>query len=109
MSERKRSGSPAYTNSSTKRMKVEKAEDDDKKAMESNPYLSHWNNDSNGYANGKLPAGSALRDFKRRETTAKQAAKAEDGYNNPFTGEPHSEQYFTILKSRRNLPVHKQR
>ena len=79
---------------------------------EDNPYLAHWNgngNNSNGAINGKLPVGSALRHFQRRETTAKQAHDAEDGDNNPFTGEPHSQQYFAILKTRRNLPVHKQR
>lgn len=108
--ERKRSRSPADTNSSTKRVKVEKTEGEDKK-MEHNPYLAHWNdgNGESGVINGKLPAGSALRRFKRRETTAKQAYEAEDGDNNPFTGEPHSSQYFSILKTRRNLPVHKQR
>ncbi|KAJ8109757.1 hypothetical protein ONZ43_g6050 [Nemania bipapillata] len=110
--ERKRSRSPADTNSSTKRMKVEKMEAEDKK-IEHNPYLSHWNdgNDdgNNGFINGKLPVGSALRHFRRRETTAKLAHDAEDGDNNPFTGEPHSSQYFSILKARRNLPVHKQR
>jgi pre-mRNA-splicing factor ATP-dependent RNA helicase DHX15/PRP43 len=90
-------------------VKVEKTEDEEKK-LESNPYLAHWN-DKNTFdsADGKLPAGSPLRDFKRRETTAKQAFEAEDGDDNPFTGTPHSEQYFSILKARRNLPVHKQR
>lgn len=107
-SERKRSRSPAGTNTSPKRVKVEKAEDEDKK-FESNPYLSHWNEkNGNGY-DGRLPAGSPLRDFKCRKTTAKQAFEAEDNENNPFTGQPHSEQYFNILKTRRNLPVHKQR
>ncbi|KAI1736406.1 P-loop containing nucleoside triphosphate hydrolase protein [Xylaria scruposa] len=112
--ERKRSRSPADTNSSTKRVKVGKTQDEyeDQKKIKAqdNPYLAHWNgNDSNGAINGKLPVGSALRHFQRRETTAKQAHDAEDGDNNPFTGELHSEQYFSILKSRRNLPVHKQR
>lgn len=113
--ERKRSRSPADTNSSTKRVKVGKTvdeyDDETKIKAEDNPYLAHWNrNDSsNGAVNGKLPIGSPLHHFSRRETTAKQAYDAEDGDNNPFTGEPHSEQYFSILKARRNLPVHKQR
>jgi pre-mRNA-splicing factor ATP-dependent RNA helicase DHX15/PRP43 len=106
--DRKRSRSPADTDTSPKRVKVEKTEEEEKK-FENNPYLSHWNDNSNNGIDGKLPAGSALRYFKRRETTAKQAFKAEDGDNNPFTGEPHSEQYFSILKTRRNLPVYKQR
>ncbi|KAI1817616.1 P-loop containing nucleoside triphosphate hydrolase protein [Poronia punctata] len=107
--ERKRSRSPASANLSLKRAKVEHTEDEGKK-FESNKYLAHWNEDNN-YAdgNGKLPAGSPLRDFKRRESTAKQAFEAEDRDNNPFTGYPHSEKYFSILKTRRNLPVHKQR
>lgn len=108
-------------NSLTKRVRVEKTEDEGKIKMEQNPYLAHWNDDNgynddygygngrNGVVNGKLPVGSPLKDFRRRETTAQQAFKAEDGDNNPFTGEPHSEQYFSILKARRNLPVHKQR
>lgn len=113
--ERKRSRSPADTNSWTKRVKVEKTEAEDDKTktktkMEDNPYLAHWNDgDGNGFIDGKLPAGSALRHFRRRQTTAKQAYEAEDGDNNPFTGEPHSQKYFSILKTRRNLPVHKQR
>ena len=76
-----------------------------------NPYLAHLNTDArqNGAGSGKLAQGSAFHDFTRRATTAKQAAKAEDGDNNPFTGEPHSAQYFKILKGRRDLPVHKQR
>ncbi len=107
--ERKRSRSPADTNSSTKRVKVENPEAGPKTTMERNPYLAHWNDGNNGFGDGKLPVGSALKHFKRRETTAAQAAKAEGGNNNPFTGEPHSEQYFSILKTRHNLPVHKQR
>lgn len=79
--------------------------------QEDNPYLAHLNTDGrqNGGGSSKMVAGSAFHDFTRRETTAKQAAKAEDGDNNPFTGEPHSAQYFKILKGRRDLPVHKQR
>ncbi|UZP42562.1 hypothetical protein NXS19_010378 [Fusarium pseudograminearum] len=47
--------------------------------------------------------------MKRQHTTAKQAAKAEDSESNPFTGRPHSQKYFQILQSRRDLPVTKQR
>ncbi|KAF3070805.1 putative pre-mRNA-splicing factor ATP-dependent RNA helicase prp43 [Daldinia childiae] len=98
-----------------KRVKTEDGEDS--KPTEYNKYLAHWNNgngDSDSKYNGngfsdRLPKGSPLAHFERRKTTAKQASKAEDGDNNPFTGEPHSQQYFNILKSRRNLPVHKQR
>ncbi|KAI9744942.1 MAG: DEAH-box ATP-dependent RNA helicase prp43 [Claussenomyces sp. TS43310] len=88
----------------TKRAKMDPA---------SNPYLAHMyegvtNGDGfrNGYSNG---ASTALSNFKRHATTAKQAHAAEDGPENPFSGEPLSQQYFNILRSRRDLPVHKQR
>lgn len=100
-----------------KRVKTE--EGGDSKPAEYNKYLAHWSNgngDSDSKYNGngfgfsdRLPKGSPLAHFERRKTTAKQASEAEDSDNNPFTGEPHSQQYFNILKSRRNLPVHKQR
>ncbi|KAK7920648.1 prefoldin subunit 2, partial [Apiospora marii] len=91
---------------SAKRVKKEEG-------IANNPYLAHMQQE-NTMENGsrysdRLPTGSAFNDFERRATTAKQAAKAEDGDNNPFTGEPHSPQYFNILKSRRDLPVSKQR
>ncbi|KAG5929831.1 DEAH-box ATP-dependent RNA helicase prp43 [Claviceps africana] len=74
-----------------------------------NPYLAHMNQDgTNGYDDEPSP-GSILAGMTHRETTAAQAAKAEDSATNPFTGQPHSQQYFSILETRRNLPVHKQR
>ena len=93
-----------------------------------NPYLAHMyeenaddNSYSNGYANGYsngydrgpkvngMSGGSALSRFPRHTTTADMAKQAEDGPNNPFSGKPLSTQYFSILKTRRNLPVHAQR
>ena len=85
-----------------------------------NPYLAHmyeetgdsYNNgySRNGASNGYGPsAGSGLSHFKRHQTTAPQAHVAEDGPNNPFNDAPLSKQYFNILKTRRDLPVHKQR
>jgi pre-mRNA-splicing factor ATP-dependent RNA helicase DHX15/PRP43 len=77
-----------------------------------NPYLAHnYEEESfysahNGNGNG---ARTGLSDFKRHATTAVQAHKAEDGPNNPFNNAPLSKQYFNILKTRRDLPVHKQR
>ena len=53
--------------------------------------------------------GSTFGDLRRHATTAAQAKAAEDGPNNPFTGKPLSQQYFRILKTRRDLPVHAQR
>ncbi|KAK8038775.1 pre-mRNA-splicing factor ATP-dependent RNA helicase prp43 [Apiospora rasikravindrae] len=104
-SDRKRLGSEKDEVSAKR---VKKEED-----IANNPYLAHMQQD-NTMENGsrysdRLPKGSPFADFERRATTAKQAAKAEEGDNNPFTGEPHSPQYFNILKSRRDLPVHKQR
>lgn len=83
-----------------------------------NPYLAHHyevevddsystgNGNGNGYSNG---GESGLSGFKRHATTAAQAHTAEDGPANPFNNAPLSKQYFNILKTRRDLPVHKQR
>lgn len=69
-----------------------------------NPYLAHMYQDTNGAG-----ANSALSKFKRHQTTAALAKKAEDGDINPFNGQPFSSKYFSILKARRDLPVHAQR
>lgn len=84
-----------------------------------NPYLAHMYEDdsstysNNGYNNGyESKTGytdSALAKFKRHATTAAVARQVEDGPNNAFTGQPLSQRYFGILKTRRNLPVHTQR
>ena len=98
-----------------------------KKALDprANPYLAHryeepaedegsYNGYSNGYGrstnrmNG-LSNASSLARFPRHKSTAAMAKNAEDGPNNPFSGQPLSPQYFNILKTRRNLPVHQQR
>ncbi|TVY91539.1 putative pre-mRNA-splicing factor ATP-dependent RNA helicase [Lachnellula willkommii] len=76
----------------------------------SNPYLAHmYENNGNGSSSYNGVARTGLSDFKRHETTALQAHAAEDGPNNPFNNAPLSKQYFNILKTRRDLPVHKQR
>ncbi|KAJ5226977.1 Pre-mRNA-splicing factor ATP-dependent RNA helicase PRP43 [Penicillium citrinum] len=72
-----------------------------------NPYLAHMYEDANDNSNGNLSSGFAK--FKRHQTTAALAKKAEDGDVNPFNGQPFSSKYFSILKSRRDLPVHQQR
>jgi pre-mRNA-splicing factor ATP-dependent RNA helicase DHX15/PRP43 len=81
-----------------------------------NPYLAHMYEEApydNGYfaRNGNKNASSSkgLSQFKRHETTALQAHEAESGPENPFNGANLSQQYFNILKTRRDLPVHKQR
>lgn len=77
-----------------------------------NPYLAHHYEGNEGYqgnGNGSNGSSNALSNFKRHATTAIQAHDAEDGPNNPFNGNPLSQQYFKILKTRRDLPVHKQR
>ena len=80
-----------------------KAKKGEESADRHNPYLAHMHDDdsTNGYG--------PLDGMKRHETSAQQAAKAEDLSTNPFTGRAHSQQYFRILETRRNLPVHKQR
>ena len=109
---------PDY-NSRAKRQKTSTTNMDPK----ANSYLAHmYENvpEENGYSNGYgyggyqqstngANAGAALKKFKRHSTTAGQAQQAEDGPNNPFTSRPLSKQYFNILKTRRNLPVHAQR
>ncbi|KAJ9623058.1 DEAH-box ATP-dependent RNA helicase prp43 [Taxawa tesnikishii (nom. ined.)] len=106
------------------RAKRQKVSDSD---PSSNPYLAHMYPDEaaddQGYDNGNYSNGGAtlratsngqgqpdgLKHFKRHQTTAALAKKAEDGPSNPFNGNPLSERYFGILKTRRNLPVHAQR
>ena len=98
-----------------------------KKEMDprANPYLAHRyqepaedEDSQNGYSNGYVrPAhkmngllnASSLSRLPRHKSTAAMAKIAEDGPSNPFSGQPLSSQYFNILKTRRNLPVHQQR
>ena len=86
----------------------------------SNPYLAHMYEepDANGYGNGystpprRVHANLAtgpLAKFQRHKTTAALAKSVEDGESNPFTGETFSQRYVSILRTRRNLPVHAQR
>ena len=87
----------------------------------SNPYLAHMYEEDEsygGYSNGygktmartsKVSDASTLARLPRHRTTAAMAKEAENGPNNAFTGMPLSSQYFNILKTRRNLPVHVQR
>lgn len=84
--------------------RIKRAENGDAAPEKYNPYLAHLNEDAN---NGDFP--SPLDSFERHKTTAAQAAQAEDSELNPWTGQPHSQRYFDILKARRDLPVHKQR
>ncbi|KAL8949138.1 MAG: hypothetical protein Q9222_004736 [Ikaeria aurantiellina] len=107
------------------RVKRQKTGDSDPKM---NPYLAHMYEDqdsgySTGYSNGngdsngvrlypydgRAKGGMGMAKMPRHKTTADMARTAEDGPNNPFSGGHLSKQYFNILKSRRNLPVHAQR
>ena len=108
-----------------KRVKVEQnGSGNGKIDAKSNPYLAHWNDEPKsehlalrGHLRTVLtpatedPANSAdrLYSFKRHATTAKDAKSAEDGPLNPFTGKTLSKNYMSILKKRRDLPVHQQR
>ena len=90
--------------SASKRTKTERNMD-----PASNPYLAHhYNGNSDGYASAQKNT-SRLAHFERHNTSAEQAQIAEDGPNNPFNSTPLSSTYFSILKTRRDLPVHKQR
>lgn len=73
-----------------------------------NPYLAHLLPDQ-GYVPQVAAEKGPLRHFKRRQTTAKQAEEAEDDPDNPFTLRQRSQNYFDILKKRRELPVYAQR
>ena len=92
------------SNQDSKRVKMGKGGVDDK-AEGYNPYLAHQYEDT-GNQNGFR---SPLDNFERHKTTAQQASKVEDSELNPWTGRAHSQRYFGILESRRNLPVQKQR
>lgn len=79
---------------------------DQKNDPSKNPYLAHhYSTPQDDVTNSQ----SRLRDFKRHTTTAKDARVMEDGPQNPFTGQALSQQYMSILKTRRGLPVHAQR
>ena len=76
-----------------------------------NPYLAHmYDGSSNGYSKSNGYAGyGPFSQFRRHATTAEQAKAVEDGDVNPFTGAPFSKRYLSILKTRKDLPVHAQR
>ncbi len=106
-------------NSRSKRLKTSSSPDDNNMDPKTNPYLAHMydgsdnQQSSNGHsarngANGSSGNG-ALAGMTRHKTTMAQANKAEDGPDNPFNGKPLSMRYFSILKTRRGLPVHAQR
>ncbi|KAI7970658.1 hypothetical protein EIK77_003058 [Talaromyces pinophilus] len=71
-----------------------------------NPYLAHMYPEKNG---DESSYSGAFAKFKRHQTTAALAQEAEDADLNPFNERPFSSTYFSILKTRRNLPVHQQR
>lgn len=79
---------------------------DGKSDPSQNPYLAHMYEDNSNQSGG---AKTILSTFKRHATTAKDAERAENGPENPLNGKPLSKNYFKILESRRNLPVHAQR
>src|SRR3569833_999182 len=112
----KRGSAELDTNGSTPKMKRVKKEGEGgdarpewdqkgKKGKEEpyNPYLAHT------YAASDHPSASFFEGLARHNTTVEQAERIEDGDYNPFNGNPHTKQYFNILKTRRDLPVHKQR
>ncbi|KAJ9209668.1 hypothetical protein DTO166G4_8712 [Paecilomyces variotii] len=98
---------PDGEGSRAKRQKTEKEDMDPR----NNPYLAHmYADETNGKAQTWTDGSEGpFAKFKRHQTTAAMAQKAEDGEINPFNGKPFSKKYFSILKTRRDLPVHAQR
>ncbi|EDP51899.1 DEAH-box ATP-dependent RNA helicase prp43 [Aspergillus fumigatus] len=100
------SRSDSEDRSRAKRQKMDKSETDPR----NNPYLAHMYADAstngNSSSSGTNPAFAKL---KRHQTTAALAKEVEDGEINPLTGRPFSSKYFSILQTRRDLPVHQQR
>lgn len=95
-----------------KRASADSEESSNKKTKmdgKANPYLAHMYEEENGWGSGEPSPNSPLAGMKRRQTSAQEASKAEDSDSNPFTGRQHSQKYFQILQTRRDLPVHKQR
>ncbi|KAG9290544.1 hypothetical protein G9A89_020914 [Geosiphon pyriformis] len=79
-----------------------------KKCMKTeNPYLAHLPKKQRLVL--ATNARSPLDGFIPGKTNSEQASKAEDGPINPFTSRAFSPEYYKILTSRRNLPVHAQR
>ena len=96
-----------YGDDDSARVKRVKTESNGEGKMDAaaNPYLAHWN-DEKPVKSEYSGAGTGLQGFKRHATTTAQANAAEDGPNNAFTGRPLSSKYMSILKTRRDLPVH---
>ncbi|BAE60081.1 putative pre-mRNA splicing factor RNA helicase [Aspergillus flavus] len=98
--------SDAEDGSRAKRQKMDKTGTDPK----DNPYLAHMYADASPNGNEwAADKDSPFAKVKRHQSTAAQAQKIEDGDINPFNGQPYSSKYFSILKTRRDLPVHAQR
>ncbi|PHH87901.1 hypothetical protein CDD83_8254 [Cordyceps sp. RAO-2017] len=97
-------GSHKRTNTEAEDASRKKAKMGDDSDRKHNPYLAHMYGDE-ASDDGYGPWAG----MKRHRTTAEQAAKAENSDASPFTGKAHSQKYFSILETRRNLPVHRQR
>ncbi|KAJ9144840.1 p-loop containing nucleoside triphosphate hydrolase protein [Coniochaeta hoffmannii] len=112
-SNKKRASMDDDSSNDSKRVKFDSSSDATKTDGTYNPYLAHTYAENvmpRSYGSSEYTNGSSLLSgLERRATTAQDAEKAEDGEFNPWTGNPHSERYFRILKTRRELPVHKQR
>ena len=80
------------------------SEESTRKKAKYNPYLAHMQQDGID-----SDSSSPLSALTCRQTTAKEASKIEDLPTNAFTGREHTQKYFQILQTRRDLPVHKQR
>lgn len=84
--------------------KLKKAKNDD---MAPNPYLAHLEQDNGpSMRSSEYPLFNGVT---RHASTAPSAVAIEDNAINAWTGGTHSQRYFGILKTRRDLPVNQQR
>ncbi|TFK35903.1 P-loop containing nucleoside triphosphate hydrolase protein [Crucibulum laeve] len=78
--------------------------------MTDNPYLAHRKPHERGVGSSKSnpTEKEPLYGFLPRKVTGAQARTALEHDTNPFTKQPHSKQYKTILEARKKLPVYAQ-
>lgn len=108
-SNKKRASMDGESSQDSKRVRVDNGNDNTKSDGAYNPYLAHTYAEKSYGSSGYSAGNSLLSGLERRATTAQDAERAENGEHNPWTGVPHTEKYFRILKTRRDLPVQKQR
>ncbi|KAF9030957.1 P-loop containing nucleoside triphosphate hydrolase protein [Hymenopellis radicata] len=79
--------------------------------MAENPYLAHLSKSQQGGSSETPKKGGSLEPlygFVPRQVTGQQVRAALQHDTNPFTKQPHSARYKTILRAREELPVYAQ-